>query len=480
MIKFDNVTYAYSFTQKPAVKNINLEVKAGELVLCTGASGCGKTTLMRLANGLCPHQYKGDLQGDIFIDDSNTKDTNINTLSSTIGTLLQDPEQQFFALAVEDELAFSHECRGLAPDIIRERIEKALELFSIEHIRKSSIHELSEGQKQKVGLSSLYSQNLKALILDEPSANLDPESSLDLALKLKELKEQGMAIFVVDHRLYWLEGIADKVIVMSEGEIKEEGDFSLLHDAELRKKYGLRSSHVEDTRYSLPAPKKEESQENGLYVENISFAYKGKAALFENASFSFVSGISALIGDNGKGKTSLARILTGLNKVSQGEFFLNGEAIEQSELIKHIGIVLQNADHQLHMRTVLEEVEMCFALAYKQRNAGKKNLKSKEIKSLFEEKSMQLLRELALENLSQRHPQSLSGGEKQRLIIACAMAKEPAILILDEPTSGLDGANMLRIKNVLKNLASSGTSVLVITHDLELIEQACSYSIVLK
>ena len=481
MIKFNDVTYNYAFQEKPAVKNINFEVQKGQIVLCTGASGCGKSTLMRLANGLCPQHFKGHLEGDVTILGHNTKDTSINILSTMIGTLFQDPEQQFFALTVDDEIAFTHECRGVETSEIHKQVNKVLEEFSIEHIRTSSIHELSEGQKQKVGLASLYSQELQALILDEPTANLDPESTLDLARKLVELKQLGMAILVVDHRLYWLEGIADKVIVMSDGEIKEEGSYSILHDRQLREKYGLRSSHVEDTRKSLPKAENTYACKCGLHIENMSFGYKGKELIFENSSVALSSGITALIGDNGAGKTSLARVMTGLNKVSAGNFLLAGEYIKQANLIKHIGIVLQNADHQLHMRTVLEEVQMCYMLAYEQKNEKSKRLEAKNrtemLTGIFHDDSLKLLEMLGLEMLKERHPQSLSGGEKQRLIIACALAKRPKILILDEPTSGLDGRNMQRIKYALQQTAETGTCILVITHDLELISEACTYGI---
>ena len=160
---------------------------------------------MRLANGLCPHYFRGTLEGRVLIGGEPTGARPINAIAREVGTLFQDPEQQFFALNVEDELAFAHEWRGVAPETIAAKIEAAARAFRIGPILSSSIHELSEGQKQKVGLASILSQGPKALILDEPSANLDPEATDDLARKLVELKAQGMAILVVDHRLYWLD-----------------------------------------------------------------------------------------------------------------------------------------------------------------------------------------------------------------------------------------------------------------------------------
>ncbi|MFI3270955.1 MAG: ATP-binding cassette domain-containing protein [Pseudomonadota bacterium] len=477
MILFDNVTYTYPFQDRPAVRDISFSVNAGEIVLCTGASGCGKSTLMRLCNGLCPQYFKGDLQGTVRIDGVSTtgpEATSVNAISSLAGTLFQDPEQQFFALNVEDEIAFAHECRGQEPDIIQQKIDAVLKQFNIEHIRNASIHELSEGQKQKLGLASLLSQKLKVLILDEPTANLDPEATLDLAQKLQELKALGLAIFVVDHRLYWLEGIADKVLVMEEGRIGARGDFSILYDDALREHYGLRAAHVPDIRRDLPnVMDNEGTTEQGLAVQNLTFAYDGQAPIFDKADIHFKAGIGAILGDNGVGKTTLARLLTGLNTAQSGQFMVHGQKVESKKLLQHVGIVLQNADHQLHMRTVLEEVHMCYALAQRL-----KDPQSRPSKGLaFAEETMELLALFGLDDLHDRHPQSLSGGQKQRLVIACAFAKHPQVLILDEPTSGLDGRNMRRIDAALQTLAMQNVCILVITHDLELIQNSCTYGI---
>ena len=418
MIRFERVTYTYPFQTCPAVSDISFSVRPGELVLCTGASGCGKSTLMRLANGLCPHYFQGTLEGRVLIGGEPTDARPINAIAREVGTLFQDPEQQFFALNVEDELAFAHEWQGVSPEAIAAKIDEAARAFRLGPILSSSIHELSEGQKQKVGLASILSQGPRALILDEPSANLDPEATEDLACKLAELKARGMAILVVDHRLYWLEGIADRVLVMREGRIAERGGFDMLYDDALRGRCGLRAARVD---VSIPA------------------------------------GVTALIGDNGTGKTTFARLLTGLNAAQEGRFAIAGQPVPASKLLSRVGIVLQNADHQLHMKTVRQELEVSLSLA----GCGADDVPG--LLSLF-----------ALEGLAERHPQSLSGGEKQRLVIACAFAKRPDVLILDEPTSGLDGRNMRRIADALDLLAGRGACVLVITHDLELMGLSCA------
>lgn len=469
MIRFEEVTYTYPFSEAPAVRDISFRVRPGELVLVSGQSGCGKTTLMRLTNGLCPGYFRGELRGRVLVDGKDTALMPLRDVSRLVGTLFQDPEQQFFALGVEDELAFVHEWRGLPAEKTRERVRRAADAFGLSPVLHHSIHELSEGQKQKVGLASILSQEPRVLVLDEPTANLDPESTAALACRLRVLRESGMAILVVDHRLYWLEGVADRVVVMKHGEICAMGAFSLLEDESLRHNCGLRDCHVEDVRRALPECSAQETDkaEEGMRVEGLTFAYKGQKSVFEKADFSLRPGVTALIGDNGVGKTTLARLLTGLNRAQEGRFFIRGREVAVKELLGRVGIVLQNADHQLHMKTVTQELEVCLELAGRLRTDGKGG--GAHVFSVQE-----LLELFGLETLAERHPQSLSGGEKQRLVIACAFAKKPDVLILDEPTSGLDGANMLRIARALALLAERGACVLVITHDLELMKLSCS------
>ena len=323
MITFDNVTYRYANTDHDAVRNISFTVKPGELKIVTGASGCGKTTLMRLTNGLAPQVYGGTITGSVTVAGKNVSQTPVAELAEDIGTLFQDPEEQFFALNVGNEIAFALRSRGVPADAITERVDAAVRRVGIESLVKQDIHALSEGQKQKVGLADILALGPKVLILDEPSANLDPEATAALAQTLIELKHQGCAILVVDHRLYWLRDAADAVIIMQKGEIRETGPYSILSDPSLRSRLGLRKDVVEDAK----------------------------------------PGITALIGKNGAGKTTLARILTGLNTPQHGRFTLSGRDLsgDKGALMPHTGLVLQNADHQLQMRTVLEEIESAVA-----------------------------------------------------------------------------------------------------------------------
>lgn len=459
MIRFENVSYSYPFQNRPAASKIDLRVRPGELVLCTGASGCGKSTLIRLANGLCPHYFQGSLSGQVLVGQISTKRRSLAELSLQLGTVFQDPQQQFLALGVEEELALALKWQGLEAPAIEAAVRWATQEFELSPILASSIHCLSDGQKQKVALASQSLRQPQALILDEPSANLDPQSTSALALKLERLKRQGLALLVADHRLYWLEGVADRVLVMAEGRIQAQGGFEILRDEALRQRYGLRSHRVEDCRHSLP--KLPADAEALLQASKLSFAYPRRPPLFDGVNFKLPPGLTALIGPNGAGKTTLARLLAGLVKPSQGEISLAGRPHSQRQRLKASGLVLQNADHQLYMRTVRQELESCLFLA---------GLPDKG-------RVDELLQSLNLSALAERHPQSLSGGEKQRLVIACALAKEPRLLILDEPTSGLDCENMRRLAVVIKDQAGRGRCVALISHDLELLQSAGAYSL---
>ena len=251
MIEFKNVSYVYANTSEEAVRNISLTVHAGELKVVTGASGCGKTTLMRLANGLCPQIYGGKVIGSVNVAGCDVSATPVAELAEHVGTLFQDPEEQFFALNVGDEIAFALRSRGVAPETIEERVLAAADRLGITDLLKQDIHELSEGQKQKVGLASILALGPRVLIFDEPSANLDPEATESLAVTMGELKKEGAAILVVDHRLYWLKDVADEVIVMSKGRIEASGSWEMLRNDALRARWGLRRADVPDPRETL-------------------------------------------------------------------------------------------------------------------------------------------------------------------------------------------------------------------------------------
>lgn len=457
MLKFTDVTYRYPFSEKSAVEQISLNAEAGQAILCTGSSGCGKSTLIRLANGLAPHYFHGNLTGTVSVAGINNSDRPIHAIGHDLGTLFQDPEQQFFALNVTDELAFAHEWRNTPPDVIKERIMASADSFGLHDLLESSIHELSEGQKQKIALAGIMSLAPKVLILDEPSANLDPKATRELGLMLARLKQSGITLLIVDHRLYWLRDLVDQVLVMEHGRIVKQVPFHELDDSGLRERYGLRNTTVHDCRHELHCVT---SRSGSIAISNLSFAYQGKAELFTDFSVTLPKGeVIGIIGNNGVGKTTFARLITGLLPMKKGSISIDGKPVAPKELMQRSSIVLQNTDHQLHMHTVTKELE-----AVTQRHTGQADAAA--VKAI--------MKKFRIDHLADRHPQSLSGGEKQRLVIACAVIRRPDILILDEPTSGLDGANMAVIAETITSFAEQGACVLVISHDLELLERVCT------
>lgn len=473
MLCLTNVTYTYPHVTEPAVRDLSLRVRPGEAVLCTGPSGCGKSTLIRLVNGLCPHYYRGRLEGTVTVSGRRTAETPLHELARMVGTLFQDPENQFFALTVGDEIAFAHEWRGSEPAHTLAAVYEAADRFGIAHLLDQPIHDLSEGQKQKVALASILSLGPRAVVLDEPTANLDPEATLALADEIRVLKAAGMAVLIVDHRLYWLEGVVDRVVVMAEGRIVEKGDFSILHDDALREARGLRSVRVSDPRTALPEAS---GRGDALCVADLRYAHKHGPELFHGASFLLPRAVIGVLGDNGTGKTTLARLLTGLHRMHSGRLHLHGVPVRPDRLLRHGSIVLQNTDHQLHMKSVREEIAASIiagGAGYNTRPAAHPAPHGTRDDQPALPDLAALLDLFNLAHLADRHPQSLSGGEKQRLVIACGMAKQPEVLILDEPTSGLDGHNMRLVADAVRAAAARGAVVLLISHDLELLSITC-------
>lgn len=461
MICFENVTYTYPFQNTPAVSNINFSLEEGQAILCTGASGSGKSTLIRLINALAPSYYKGTMTGKVTVDGMNTRDCEIHQVSTIVGTMFQDPEHQFFALNTQDEMGFAMECRGIDADIINKTIQQEAQRFGLESVMENSIFDLSEGEKQKLALASILALNPKVIILDEPSANLDPKATRELACHLAELKNRGISLFISDHRLYWLEGLIDQVIVLEDGKIADRLSFTDLGNKNIRNRYGLRSTSISRKNISLPVVN--DREQGDIEIRDLTFGFKNKPLLYDRAELYFsTQDIVAVTGANGTGKTTLAKVLTGLLPLKSGTIRQHSKLLTPKQLLKKGSIVLQNTDHQLHMKTV--EQELVFS---GRRFAGKP------------EDVDHLLHIFGLEPFKERHPQSLSGGQKQRLVIAAALIKSPEILILDEPTSGLDGTNMRIISEMIQQLAQKGTLVIVITHDLELMEQACNCELTL-
>lgn len=464
----ENLTYRYPFCDVPSLDGVSFTLEKGEAMLVTGASGCGKSTLLRILNGLVPSHFKGRLEGRLNVLGISMP-APLEEVSRRVGTVLQNPEEQIMATTVQEEVALALEWQGVAQDEIRRRVGDVLAEFGLNRLAARSVFNLSSGERQKCVLAAVAATGADVVAMDEPTANLSPEATEDLAQTCLALKRRGVAIVIADHRLYWLRGVVDRLLVLEDGRAvfsvapcADGGDpLDRLAAQPDFASWGLR--RVDVSRPSLrPAASLCEASPAAVAIRSLSFRYSKKSEwLYRDCSVAIPRGkVCAVVGENGAGKTTLARLLCGLLKPAAGEVALNADAQNvrpptMRELRARTAFVMQQMDIQLYMRTV--EEELLFS-APRSVGAAERRKDAERWLAAF-----------GLERLKGRHPHSLSGGEKQRLVVACALMKRPDLLILDEPTSGLDGRNMRVIARELRLYAERGGTVLLISHDLELL-----------
>lgn len=435
-----------------SLQDVSFTCEPGTITLLCGASGSGKSTALRLLNGLVPHFHSGILSGKVIVDGQEVDRAPISEMGASSATVFQNPRTQFFTGEVFSELAFRGENYGEDPEDIRSRGRAALKKIGIEYLKNARFTQMSGGELQKVACAQALVSGCNVLLFDEPTSNLSPEAIRDFTKLLAELKADGHTIVVAEHRLYFLRELADRVLILENGKIAHRysgEEFFSLSDEE-RKQLGLRSLKI--PRYQLGAQSKVGDLENGIRIRNLEFSYRDNRVLqIDEATFP-AGQITALVGDNGAGKTTLSKVLSGLEKPGKGsEIRLDGKVAKPPLLTKSAYVVMQDVNRQLFSDSVLGEVTLGQA------------------STTDNEKAKELLSDMDLTEHLERHPLSLSGGQKQRLVIASALANNKRIYIFDEPTSGVDYRHLQAISNRLKSLARSGAVVIVITHDPELI-----------
>lgn len=477
--------------------DINLSINTGELLVVTGPSGCGKTTLLRLINGLIPRFYHGRVQGEILLDGHSFEHKELYDLAQVVGTVFQNPKSQFYNVDTTSELAFACENQGMPAEDIYQRIDATVADLHLEDLMDRDIFQLSDGEKQKIACASLEVAGLKIMLLDEPSANLDFDATLMLKKLILHWKQQGRTIVVAEHRIAYLWDVMDRLVVMKQGRIARimtaasgaltsraasAAQKDELSDADLQA-MGLRTRSLESP-LQIKLPSVIEGDQV-ISIKNVSYSYSSDTAYtthhtpFAAASHSLTipslaiaqNQITAIVGNNGAGKTTFLNCLCGLEKRCKGSFEYEGHALSARARKALCFMVMQNTANQLFTESVLDEV----LISLPKGNVGlPKGARNNKLDTNKQDAAMQILRALDLATLANRHPQSLSGGQKQRLAIACALAAGRKILLLDEPTSGLDYAHMQELAQLLSKLQAMCTTIVIVTHDSELIHACCT------
>jgi energy-coupling factor transport system ATP-binding protein len=459
VIEIKNVSFSYNEGQTESLSDINLQVQKGEFILLCGRSGCGKTTVTRLLNGLIPHFYDGSLKGTVFIEGKSISDMKLHQIAKRVGSVFQDPRSQFFTVDTTSEIAFSCENMGIERPEMIARLNSTIAAMKIEQLLARSIFKLSSGEKQKIAIASVHAVGPAVYVLDEPSANLDHQATEELRKILCLLKAKGHTVIIAEHRLYYLKDLIDRVIYMDGGRIAAEYDrqsFLSILDIE-RSNKGLRCVYPETL--SLQRGSSEmQAQEAFLELDGLCFGYEGSLPVLDRLCLKAGKGeIIGVTGLNGAGKSTFAKILCGLVHEQKGKVKINSLQIKAGERLKKAYFVMQDADYQLFTESVGEELRL-----------------GNEAMLLLAEKVAETMETLGLAAFKERHPASLSGGQKQRVTIAVAMIKGSDILIFDEPTSGLDAENMRRVASLTRKVSEEGKIVFVITHDYEFIVHTCT------
>ncbi|CCJ34454.1 ABC transporter related [Caloramator australicus RC3] len=489
MIKIKDLTYYYPETSRPALENINLTINEGDFVLIVGPSGCGKSTILRAINGLIPNFYGGKIKGEVLVKNKNIKDISKKELFKTVGFIFQDPEKQSVYNTIEREIAFGMENLNMDITRMKKNIAEVSNLFNLDFIKEKSINNISGGERQKVEIASVVAMDPEVILLDEPTSQLDPISADEILNAINKLnKDMGKTIILVEQRLDKSFDMADKILIMQNGRITNEigkDEINIYIDkinflpkvSIIFKEAGFKAVplNIKEAKKIIAnknVPNKRDSniksfKDEILKVEDLYFEYSPNRPILKNINFNLHKGeVLGIMGHNGAGKTTLSKILVGLIKKFKGKIILNGKEIERLndvERVKSIGYLAQNPTLYFGRDTVFDEV------SYSLRNIG----------DFDREKLIELLKKFDLYGIMDKNPRDLSGGQKQRLAIACTVVTKPDILILDEPTRGIDIYHKIEIGNFIKEYASLGKSVIIITHDSDFVGDFCDSTMIM-
>jgi len=509
VVVVENLTYSYPNSTFNVLENLSFSIDDGDFAIVIGPSGSGKSTLLQTLNGIIPELKGGALTGKILINGFDISKYDVNQISEHIGMVFQDPESQLTSVFVKDEVAFGLENLNMGREEILNRVDSAMKYVGLDGHGDKYVYEMSGGQIQRLAIASVLATNSKILVMDDPTANLDPVGTAEVLEVIKALRKEGRTVILATHWLDEFIHFATKLIVIDNGKLVCCGE-----PKEVLKTYGkhlandlgiwvpqlievdvaIRDAFPEivndevvlsideavnkyknltfsSRKFSPFATHREVDDEAIITIDNLGFVYPDGTRALKDITFNIRKGLlTGILGPNGSGKSTIASIMVGLRKPTEGDLTILGESIKKlnvNSIAKRVGFVFQNPEHQFVRDTVREEIEYSLVVLGK---------KPEEVKSQVDE----MLDILKLRHLETRHPFGLSGGEKRRLSVAVMLISHPELLILDEPTYGQDRSHVNNIMNLVNQQLIRGVTVLIITHDMRLIEQFIDDVIILR
>jgi len=487
VITFDEVTFTYPDAHAPALADVGIKIDEGEFFLVVGETGAGKSTLLRAVNGLVPHFTGGTLLGRVTVDGISTV-TPPRELADRVGVVGQNPSASFVTDTVEDELAYAMENFGIAPEVMRRRVEDVLDLLGIAALRRRTLGTLSSGEAQRVAIGSVLTASPRVLVLDEPTSALDPGAAEDvLAILTRLVDDLGLTVMLAEHRLERVVQYASRIgVVGADSRVRVGAPEIVMIDAPVappvvtlaraagwtpiplsvrdarRVAGGLRErlASIEPTGRPLPT-----LGEPVARLKKVA-AHYGSNEVLHGIDVSIAQGeLLAVMGRNGAGKSTLLRLLSGLMRPTSGRVIVEGanpHELPAGRLVRSVGLVPSDPGALLYERTIASEC----AVADREHHLAPGTTRA------------------ALERIEpaldpDRHPRDCSEGQRLALALAVILAPAPPLVLLDEPTRGLDYAAKGRLASILRELAMSGHAVVLATHDVELVAGTATRAIVI-
>ena len=478
MIKFSNVSLVYPTSTKTVLEGLTFSIEEGEMVLVIGSTGTGKSSLLRLINGLVPHHTGGILAGDVIVDGISTQLVRPGELAHLIGIVGQNPSTGFVTDTVEEELVFGMESLNVAPDVMRKRVEEILDLLALAPLRNRAISTLSGGEQQRLAIGSALVMHPKILVLDEPTSALDPIAAEEvLSIIHRLVHDLSLTVIIAEHRLERVIGFADRIIHISgDGQTVIDVPENILRKSDIAPpivhlaraleldQVGL---NVRDVRRMTEAVRKEgndlpkivkKSTPTTISISGVGISYGAHIALKDVSTTIFEGEIVALMGRNGAGKSSLLQSIVGLQELNHGAvtiFDMDPKNLKGKERRTTVGYIPQEPGDLLYAQSVAQECAQ----------ADKDN-------QISSGETFNLLKTLVPSISEKTHPRDLSEGQRLALALAVVLSAKPRALILDEPTRGLDYQSKSLLIQILKDFAKQqGRSAIIATHDVELVAE---------